>query len=91
MGGEVVVVYLTPTTACSHLDADERAEISDAMFRQTAAAGEVIIQQGDAGETFYIIDTVGNIILLMSHQSNSVYFTFQHIFSKCFHILSCLQ
>ena len=57
------------------------------MFRQTAAAGEVIIRQGDAGETFYIIDTVGDIILLMSHQSNSVYFTFQHIFNNCFYIL----
>ena len=52
-------LFLTPTLYCSHLDADERAEISDAMFRQTAAAGEVIIRQGDAGETFYIIDTVG--------------------------------
>ena len=53
-----------PPLYCSHLDADERAEISDAMFRQTAAAGEVIIQQGDAGETFYIIDTVGILYYL---------------------------
>ena len=34
------------------------------MFRQTAAAGEVIIRQGDAGETFYIIDTVGILYYL---------------------------
>ena len=42
----------------SHLDAEERSEISDAMFRQTASAGDVIITQGDEGDNFYIIDVV---------------------------------
>ena len=42
----------------SHLDADERDEISDAMFRQTAAPGDVIIKQGEEGDNFYIIDMV---------------------------------
>ena len=42
----------------SHLDADERDEISDAMFRQTAAPGDVIIKQGEEGDNFYIIDLV---------------------------------
>jgi len=40
----------------SHLDANERNEICDAMFRQTADAGDVIIKQGDEGDNFYIID-----------------------------------
>ena len=42
----------------SHLDADERDDISDAMFRQTAAPGDVIITQGEEGDNFYIIDMV---------------------------------
>ena len=42
----------------SHLDANERNEICDAMFRQSADAGDVIIKQGDEGDNFYIIDMV---------------------------------
>ena len=67
------------------------------MFRQTAAAGEVIIRQGDAGETFYIIDTVGDIIYIIDESSNQqclfyipAYFQQLFLYFDC-HILSCLQ
>ena len=43
----------------NHLDVDERDAISDAMFKETHEAGDVIIKQGDDGDLFYIIDTVG--------------------------------
>jgi len=41
----------------SHLDENERSDIFDAMFPDSAEQGEVIIQQGDEGDNFYIIDT----------------------------------
>merc|ERR1719309_1046706 len=40
----------------SHLDETERSDIFDAMFPSNAIPGEVIIQQGDEGDNFYIID-----------------------------------
>ena len=40
----------------SHLDDSERSDIFDAMFPHEAGAGEVLIQQGDEGDNFYIID-----------------------------------
>merc|ERR1712158_167534 len=40
-----------------HLDENERSDIFDAMFPVNAMPGEVIIQQGDEGDNFYIIDT----------------------------------
>merc|ERR1711936_1044665 len=40
----------------SHLDENERSDIFDAMFPVNAIPGEVIIQQGDEGDNFYIID-----------------------------------
>jgi len=40
----------------SHLDENERSDIFDAMFPVSAIPGEVIIQQGDEGDNFYIID-----------------------------------
>lgn len=40
----------------AHLDENERSDIFDAMFPVNAITGEVIIQQGDEGDNFYIID-----------------------------------
>jgi len=40
----------------SHLDENERSDIFDAMFPSSAMPGEMIIQQGDEGDNFYIID-----------------------------------
>ena len=40
----------------SHLDENERGQIFDAMFPEIHLAGDVIIQQGEKGENFYIID-----------------------------------
>merc|ERR1711872_669197 len=39
-----------------HLDETERGDIFDAMFPTIAEKEEVIIQQGDEGDNFYIID-----------------------------------
>jgi len=41
----------------SHLDENERSDIFDAMFPVNKIPGEVIIQQGDEGDNFYIIDS----------------------------------
>lgn len=40
----------------SHLDDSEKGDIFDAMFPTIAKEDEVIIQQGDEGDNFYIID-----------------------------------
>jgi len=40
----------------SHLDDNERSDIFDAMFAVHRHAGEIIIQQGDVGDNFYVID-----------------------------------
>ena len=42
----------------SHLDDSEKGDIFDAMFPTIAKEDEVIIQQGDEGDNFYIIDQV---------------------------------
>ncbi|XP_064407002.1 cAMP-dependent protein kinase type I-alpha regulatory subunit-like [Halichondria panicea] len=41
----------------SHLDEDERSDIFDAMFLVREVAGKTIIQQGDEGDNFYVIDS----------------------------------
>jgi len=41
----------------THLEADELTDILDAMFLVSKAPGDVIIQQGDDGDNFYIIDS----------------------------------
>lgn len=40
----------------SHLDENERSDIFDAMFPINCLPGESIIQQGDEGDNFYVID-----------------------------------
>ncbi|XP_065826807.1 cAMP-dependent protein kinase regulatory subunit-like [Oscarella lobularis] len=40
-----------------HLDDNEKSDIFDAMFVVKHAEGEVIIQQGDHGDNFYVIDS----------------------------------
>ncbi|XP_070256956.1 cAMP-dependent protein kinase type I-alpha regulatory subunit-like [Myotis yumanensis] len=40
----------------SHLDDNERSDIFDAMFPLSFIAGETVIQQGDEGDNFYVID-----------------------------------
>lgn len=40
----------------SHLDENERSDIFDAMFPVNCLPGEAIIQQGDEGDNFYVID-----------------------------------
>lgn len=40
----------------SHLDENERSDIFDAMFPFNCLPGEAIIQQGDEGDNFYVID-----------------------------------
>ncbi|XP_034396378.1 protein kinase, cAMP-dependent, regulatory, type I, alpha (tissue specific extinguisher 1) a [Cyclopterus lumpus] len=40
----------------AHLDDNERSDIFDAMFSVNCIAGETVIQQGDEGDNFYVID-----------------------------------
>lgn len=40
----------------SHLDENERSDIFDAMFPVNCLQNETIIQQGDEGDNFYVID-----------------------------------
>lgn len=53
----------------SHLDENERSDIFDAMFPVTFLQGESIIQQGDEGDNFYVID-VGEVEVI---HNNMIY------------------
>jgi cAMP-dependent protein kinase regulator len=51
----------------SHLDDNERSDIFDAMFPVHRHAGEVIIQQGDEGDNFYVID-LGEVDIYVNNE-----------------------
>lgn len=40
-----------------HLERDELRDVLDAMFEVSPKAGDIIIQQGDEGDNFYVVDT----------------------------------
>lgn len=40
-----------------HLESDELGDVLDAMFPVNPKAGDVIIQQGDEGDNFYVVET----------------------------------
>ncbi|XP_045766843.1 cAMP-dependent protein kinase type I regulatory subunit isoform X2 [Maniola jurtina] len=49
----------------THLDESERADMFDAMFPVQCLQGETVIQQGDEGDNFYIIDS-GEVEVLVN-------------------------
>ncbi|XP_067044108.1 cAMP-dependent protein kinase type I-alpha regulatory subunit-like [Acropora muricata] len=51
----------------SHLDEGERSDIFDAMCLVKHNAGETVIQQGDEGDNFYIIDS-GEVDVFVSDE-----------------------
>lgn len=51
----------------SHLEEDERSDIFDAMFPVETRAGDAIIQQGDEGDNFYVIDS-GEVEIYVNKQ-----------------------
>ena len=51
----------------SHLDSEERSEICDALVQISAEPGDLIIRQGEEGDTFYIIDLVMDLPIYTSH------------------------
>ena len=53
---EALAKAIAKNVLFSHLDENERSDIFDAMFPVSAHSGEVIIQQGDEGDNFYVID-----------------------------------
>ncbi len=52
----ITFIFFNNSILFSHLDENERAQIFDAMFPEIHLAGDTIIQQGEKGENFYIID-----------------------------------
>jgi cAMP-dependent protein kinase regulator len=50
-----------------HLDDSERSDIFDAMFMVKHSAGETIIQQGDEGDNFYVMDS-GQVEVFVNNQ-----------------------
>ena len=53
---EALAKAIAKNVLFSHLDDNERTDIFDAMFPVSGHSGEVIIQQGDEGDNFYVID-----------------------------------
>ncbi|KAG5443141.1 cAMP-dependent protein kinase regulatory subunit [Clonorchis sinensis] len=54
----------------SHLDETERSDIFDAMFPVHRNPGDVIIQQGDEGDNFYIVDQ-GEVDIFVNNEYSS--------------------
>jgi len=71
----------------AHLDESERSDIFDAMFPVNHIAGENIIQQGDEGDNFYVID-VGEvdvsifIFLAMTFELGLHHYEYVHISAR---------
>ncbi|XP_031561310.1 cAMP-dependent protein kinase type I-alpha regulatory subunit-like [Actinia tenebrosa] len=57
---------ITRNILFSHLDENERSDIFDAMCLVKHSDGEIIIQQGDEGDNFYIIDS-GEVEVLVNN------------------------
>eukprot|EP01137_Pigoraptor_chileana_P010490 Opistho-2@60225 len=47
---------ITKNFLFSGLDREQSQDVVNAMFEKTVAAGEVVIQQGDDGDYFYVVD-----------------------------------
>jgi len=47
---------LSTNVLFAHLEEDERRQVFDAMAEVRFAAGDTIIQQGDEGDNFYVVD-----------------------------------
>ncbi|NXS48540.1 KAP0 kinase, partial [Balaeniceps rex] len=56
----------------AHLDDNERSDIFDAMFPVTYIAGETVIQQGDEGDNFYVVDQGEMDVYVNSEWATSV-------------------
>eukprot|EP00127_Corallochytrium_limacisporum_P004132 Clim_evm77s157 gene=Clim_evmTU77s157 len=54
---EAVLASIKESFLFSGLDDDQVEEVVDAMFEKTCSTGEVVIQYGDDGDYFYIIQT----------------------------------
>jgi cAMP-dependent protein kinase regulator len=52
-----IELALTQCTMLSHLDSDDKSTISSAMFPKHCEKDQLIIQQGDEGSHFYVIDS----------------------------------
>ena len=68
------------------MDENERSDIFDAMFPVNAMPGEVIIQQGDEGDNFYIIDT-GDVEV--SYQNKKKYLKKKITFEIHYDVVKC--
>lgn len=53
---EALAKAIAKNVLFSHLDENERSDIFDAMFPVNVQSGDIIIQQGDEGDNFYVID-----------------------------------
>ena len=62
----------------SHLEDDEKSEIFDAMFQVEHKAGEVVIQQGDEGDNFYVLDTGEIDVSEQAHHYNGMSIPNEH-------------